>query len=665
MSSFESPAVTLPAAPPDPRKHVNYSLGMVLGVDDFTQEFAYLSARDQLLARELLGYGTVCGLRVTIEPADDDAERFSNPQLRVGPGLAVTPRGQLVGVPAAQCAVLKTWLTGHTQDIEARVGKLATTTLPLYLVLCYRDCLTDQVPIPGESCRDDDAAFAASRLTDDFKLDLLFAPPEQREEDALRDFVQWLNQVPIAEASDSSPVGDTGFADEAAWERAIRDAAFVLSSPPSSPPDFMYGAPPADLRVRAEDACAFLRVAFRLWTTELRPIFLGHGQTCAGDPPDEGCVLLADLSVPLVAGSLGGEVTIDEARRPYLLHLRLIQEWLICGRREIVPSDLVVTETEFGQEPSAGISERYSRADHTHGSPALGGDIAGTAGDLVVERLRGIEVVYDVDGPQAGQVLTFVPAGSTPVEGEEAGGTWQAQDLPELDGDVTGPLDETSVQRILGAQVIYARNTPSEGQVLKFTRGAWRPGRDDSGLDSIDMKGDVGGTTDANRIERLQDIPVDAKTPKPKQVLTYVEDTTGKHWVPADGSTGGDAVIHPPGLPDYAIVAAGAVLPDGVRRATMYNGLVAKVLGAGLIQVTFDKYEPPNKSFAYIVKALPVFDEETRKMLQDQMPTIAFHFFDNAGFTMIVFVAGKPLDNLDMLSRVRLMIEVSRYAIAG
>ena len=114
-----------------------------------------------------------------------------------------------------------------------------------------------------------------------------------------------------------------------------------------------------------------------------------------------------------------------------------------------------------------------------------------------------------------------------------------------------------------------------------------------------------------------------------------------------------------------AIVAAGAVLPDGVRRATMYNGLVAKVLGAGLIQVTFDKYEPPNKSFAYIVKALPVFDEETRKMLQDQMPTIAFHFFDNAGFTMIVFVAGKPLDNLDMLSRVRLMIEVSRYAIAG
>jgi len=35
---------------PDPGKHVNYTYGMVLGVDDFTQEFAYLSAHDRQLA---------------------------------------------------------------------------------------------------------------------------------------------------------------------------------------------------------------------------------------------------------------------------------------------------------------------------------------------------------------------------------------------------------------------------------------------------------------------------------------------------------------------------------------------------------------------------------------------------------------------------------------
>src|SRR5438128_4517130 len=108
MSSFIPRATAPTLSEPDPAKRVNYTLGMVLGVDDFTQEFAYLSGRDQLLVRELLGYGTVCGLRVTIEPTDDDTERISNPQVRVGSGLAVTPQGQLVGVPAAQCAVLKT-----------------------------------------------------------------------------------------------------------------------------------------------------------------------------------------------------------------------------------------------------------------------------------------------------------------------------------------------------------------------------------------------------------------------------------------------------------------------------------------------------------------------------------------------------------------------------
>ena len=55
----------LPRAPIDVSKHVNFTLGMVLGVDDFDQEFAYLSARDRWLARDLHGYGTTCGLAVT------------------------------------------------------------------------------------------------------------------------------------------------------------------------------------------------------------------------------------------------------------------------------------------------------------------------------------------------------------------------------------------------------------------------------------------------------------------------------------------------------------------------------------------------------------------------------------------------------------------------
>ena len=62
MSTTFAPVATKPS---DPTKHVNYVKGMVLGVDDFTQEFEYLSGRDQWLARDLIGYGTVAGLKVS------------------------------------------------------------------------------------------------------------------------------------------------------------------------------------------------------------------------------------------------------------------------------------------------------------------------------------------------------------------------------------------------------------------------------------------------------------------------------------------------------------------------------------------------------------------------------------------------------------------------
>src|SRR5262245_41979893 len=106
MSTF-APVVTPPVATPDPRKHVNYTLGMVLGVDDFTQEFAYLPGRDRWLARDRIGYGTVCGLAVTIAT---DRTPF---EVVVRPGAAVTPPGQLVRVPLAQCARLNDWLQAN------------------------------------------------------------------------------------------------------------------------------------------------------------------------------------------------------------------------------------------------------------------------------------------------------------------------------------------------------------------------------------------------------------------------------------------------------------------------------------------------------------------------------------------------------------------------
>src|SRR5215467_14596781 len=89
----------------DPTRHVNFAKGMVLGVDDFRQEFAYLAGRDQWLSRDGIGYGTLSGLRVFTESSGAEGSR-----LHVTAGSALVPSGKLVCVEADQCAVLNKWL---------------------------------------------------------------------------------------------------------------------------------------------------------------------------------------------------------------------------------------------------------------------------------------------------------------------------------------------------------------------------------------------------------------------------------------------------------------------------------------------------------------------------------------------------------------------------
>ena len=219
MSTFTTRVATTPSAAPDPTKHVNYNVGMVLGVDDFNQEFAYLSGRDQWMARDLIGYGTVSGLRVFTE---NDAK---GPRVVVDAGAAVSPRGQMIRVASAQCAYLNDWLKLDTTKAQllTHIGS-PPSMLRAYVVLCYRECPTDDVPVPGEPCRSEDDVMMPSRLKDDFSLELVFHPPGQREEDAVRDFVSWLSQIEVSDAAASTPLED--FLD------TLRAAAHLLTSPP-------------------------------------------------------------------------------------------------------------------------------------------------------------------------------------------------------------------------------------------------------------------------------------------------------------------------------------------------------------------------------------------------------------------------------------------------
>src|SRR6266700_4241472 len=142
MNTFAAAPVLQSVTPLDPTKHVNYELGMVLGVDDFRQEFVYLSGRDRWQDRDLIGYGTAVGLAVTFEASG------AGPRIVVAPGAAVMPTGQLVCVSPAQCADVNEWLAANADEVARHVAT-HDDPLSLYLVLCPRECETDKVPIPG------------------------------------------------------------------------------------------------------------------------------------------------------------------------------------------------------------------------------------------------------------------------------------------------------------------------------------------------------------------------------------------------------------------------------------------------------------------------------------------------------------------------------------
>jgi len=485
MSCFSTVTAVTANGESDLTKHVNYTAGMILGVDDFTQEFAYLSGRDRWLARDALGYGTISGLSVRIET---DAEKGL--RVMIQPGVAVSPRGQFVCVGSAQCAYLNQWLAAaDAKDLNKAIGSEAGSPplssppvgdeLTLFVTLCYRDCLTDNVPIPGEPCRNEDELTAASRVKDDFSLELRFEPPKQAEEDAVRRYVEWLKQITVTETGASTPIDD--------FIRAIRDE--WLAAPPSPP----MTSPPVLLQIRADDFCDYLRAAFRLWATELRNVLSERKTGCAvemtGADKIEDCVLLAELRVPLESLASGWkvsdtkEIQVIEENRPFLLHLRMLQELMLCGgchcpTETISPitSPLIISppvvSLPISSPPvtSPPILSPPVPAAHEHSLDALS-DVAvpsPSEGQLLVFRGGGwiaeTPTINPTSVPIALDDLTDV-ALSSPADGQSLifrGGQW----ISETQAGNSTPISLDDLTDVTAA-------SPSEGQILIFRGGEW------------------------------------------------------------------------------------------------------------------------------------------------------------------------------------------------
>jgi hypothetical protein len=333
----------------DPSKRVNYTLGLVLGVDEFQQDQLYHAAGRRWHNRLLHGYGTVWGLKVEAPQAGDQ-----QPEIRVGAGVAVDPCGREICVPDTMCVKLGPWLTRHKASLQQIYGDAAPQglSIPVAVVLCHRECPDDAVPVPGEPCRSQEDAMQPSRIRETFELRLALRddapwgspPPEnttglhtfrvsQPEEEVVREFGKLLQRVKVTEFGE-------GEEDLYAAVRALED---YLSGVALSPPQ---GTGP--IAIPASRSAEILREAFRIWVTEVRPAIRDQeheGDACGTSAGGECCVYLASVDVPVTTqwAPRDETVDVDETERPYLLHTRLLQEWLLASEDEYPDVDRFAT----------------------------------------------------------------------------------------------------------------------------------------------------------------------------------------------------------------------------------------------------------------------------------------------------------------------------------
>ncbi|PSN16057.1 hypothetical protein C7271_20440 [filamentous cyanobacterium CCP5] len=183
----------------------------------------------------------------------------------------------------------------------------------VYVVLCYRPCLTEPQPILGNPCRTDsgeEGVIQYTRIRDDFELKLLVEPPDQAEEDYVRSLGALLARVEVDPSGDDS---------DGAIATLVERLRAAVDDPTNIPDSETFVLPEGESR-------RILRDLFRYWVTQTRP---GIGEA---EDQDDCCLLLASVEFGLDGDSVDSEtIEVVNQQRPYLLHTRLLQELLLGG----------------------------------------------------------------------------------------------------------------------------------------------------------------------------------------------------------------------------------------------------------------------------------------------------------------------------------------------
>jgi hypothetical protein len=392
----------------------------------------------------------------------------------------------------------------------------------------------------------------------------------------------------------------------------------------------------------------------------------------------------------------GAGVVLHEESRPYIVHLRMLQEWLLCaqqrGQAAASAPPVVNLAGEVTGPPTNNVLSSIGGVALEPGLPNFGqvltvvnvagqrrwrpttptvtsvvteaGDVTGPSNNNTVGGIRRTPVV-DI-APTANQVLTaFNDAGTI---------RWRPSNLPaaaavNLAGDATGPANNVTVERL--RRVVVDATVPTANQVLMAIQEGgvmrWRPANlppaPVAGPATLD--GDVRGPSNNNTVESLRRTPLADDRPAAHQMLTVVaEAATGRlSWRPTNEFVRFETDRS---VPTYGIVAAGIIGPDFATRIPSYHNPRLALLSPsqpGALLLTFSGYQQPTNptrtsfSHHYIVKITPLTVREIPS------PVVTVTGFEANGITLLVTNLGQPVA-AQLLPRLGVSIEVSRFPLA-
>ena len=159
--------------------HPHY--GMLLGVTDFEADQAYHRGKMRLHNAWAHGWGVLWGLGVSVDT--------SKGEVAVAAGLALDGRGRELHNDLAQCLHVGRWFEAHRNDagfVFTDVG--GVIGFDAHVRIRHHACLSAPVPALADSCSNDSAGAAYSRVFETVVIELVpgRAPPRTHRNHLLR-----------------------------------------------------------------------------------------------------------------------------------------------------------------------------------------------------------------------------------------------------------------------------------------------------------------------------------------------------------------------------------------------------------------------------------------------------------------------------------------------